>query len=258
MITKTKDFKIIFICYKYSKFDNVMKYYLIIILFVINSCSYPKLSRDELVYENNFENNNLSEIDGGTINEYNNTKVIGNFNNDGFTLHLNDLGSHDYIYISFDLYVHGSWDGNFNGFNLKEHGFEDKPDLWGFEVRPEMDNFKYTDFQKFETTFSNSPCFTNYCLRQSYPNNYPFENIPKTGSDKLNLTEICITDGWNTQKTTLYKIEKGFDHQGNALIIRFYDKLFQPNAINSDGETIAKCDESWSMDNIKIRAVSYD
>ncbi len=32
-----------------------MKYFLLIILFIINSCSYPKLTRDELVYDNNFE-----------------------------------------------------------------------------------------------------------------------------------------------------------------------------------------------------------
>jgi hypothetical protein len=56
----------------------------------------------------------------------------------------------------------------------------------------------------------------------------------------------------------LYKIERGFDHKGEALIVRFYDKLFQPNAINSKGKSIEKCDESWSMDNIKIRVISYD
>jgi len=235
-----------------------MKYFLLIILFIINSCSYPKLTRDELVYDNNFENEQLTEIDGGSIMSYNNTKVIGNYNNDGFTLHLNDLGAHDYVYISFDLYIHGSWDGNFNGFNLKDHGFEDKPDLWGMELRPEMDNYQNTDFQRFETSFSNSDCWPNYCLRQSYPNTFPFENNPKSGSDKVDLTENCIEDGWNNQKTTLYKIEKGFDHQGEALIVRFYDKLFQPNAINSKGESIEKCDESWSMDNIKIRVISYD
>ena len=106
-----------------------MKYYIIIILLVYNSCSYPKLSRDELIYENNFENENLQEIDGGSIMSYNNTKVIGNYNNDGFTLHLSDLGAHDYVYISFDLYIHGSWDGNFNGFNIQDHGFDDKPEL---------------------------------------------------------------------------------------------------------------------------------
>ena len=235
-----------------------MKYYIVVFLFVISSCSYPKLSRDELVYNNDFEDNRLNEIDGGSINFYNNTNVIGNYNNDGFTLHLNDLGDHDYVYVSFDLYIHGSWDGNFNGFNLNDHGFEDQPDLWGMELRPEMNKYQNIDFHRFETSFSNSECVPNYCLRQSYPNSFPFENNPKSGSDKFNLVEICNEDSWNNKKTTLYKIEKGFDHQGDALIIRFYDKLFQPNAINDKGDSMEKCDESWSMDNIKIRVISYD
>ena len=235
-----------------------MKYYIIIILLVYNSCSYPKLSRDELIYEDNFENENLQQIDGGSIMHYNNTKVVGNYNNDGFTIHLDNLGDHDFVYVSFDLYIHGSWDGNFNGFNMQDHGFDDRPDLWVMELRPEMNMYHNSDFHKFETTFSNSPCWSNYCLRQSYPNNYPFENNPKKGSDKINLTKNCISPGWNNEKTTLYKIEKGFPHTGDAIIIRFYDKLFQPNAINSQGETIEKCDESWSMDNIKVRVISYD
>ena len=29
-------------------------------------------------------------------------KVIGNFNNDGFNLFLEDVGDHDYVFISFD------------------------------------------------------------------------------------------------------------------------------------------------------------
>tara|TARA_B100000900_G_scaffold355720_1_gene325084 strand:+ start:2742 stop:3449 length:708 start_codon:yes stop_codon:yes gene_type:complete len=235
-----------------------MKYYFFFFLIIANSCSYPKLSSDELVYENDFENENISEIDGGSIISYNNTKVLGNYNNDGFTLHLNNLNDHDYVYVSFDLYIHGSWDGNFNGFTQENHGIDDKPDLWGMELRPDMDNYKDIDFQKFETTFSNSVCYPNYCLRQSFPNNYPFENNPKTGSDKINLIENCITPGWNNTKTSLYKIEKGFNHEGNALVIRFYDKLFQPNAIDPNGESIEKCDESWSLDNLKIRVISYD
>ncbi len=234
-----------------------MKYYLILFLFILYSCSYPKLSSDELVYENSFEDEDLNEIDGGSIMVYNNTKVIGNYNNDGFTIHLNNLNDHDYVYISFDLYIHGSWDGNFNGFNIQDHGIEDKPDLWGMELRPEMTNYQDSDFQKFETSFSNSVCFPNYCLRQSFPNAFPFENNPKTGSFQNNLIENCNISNLNSKKTTLYKIEKGFDHQGNALIVRFYDKLFQPNA-NLDGEPVQKCDESWSMDNIKIRVISYD
>jgi len=235
-----------------------MKYYFVFFLFIINSCTSPKLTRDELVYENDFENDILSEIDGATISEYNNTNVIGNFNNDGFTLHLNDLGDHGYVYVAFDLYIHGSWDGNFNGFSMDQQGYEDKPDLWVMELRPETDNYQNTDYHKFETTFSNSDCWTTYCLRQSYPNSYPFENNPKLGSDKVKLKKNCITEGWKSQYTTLYKIEKGFAHTGDALIIRFYDELYQPNAISAGGESIAKCDESWSMDNIKIRVISYD
>ena len=80
------------------------------------TCSYPEISSDILVYENSFENDDLSNIDGGGLSTFNNTRVIGDFNNDGFTIHLEDVGDHDYVFVSFDLYIHGSWDGNFNGF----------------------------------------------------------------------------------------------------------------------------------------------
>ena len=64
----------------------------------------------------------LNSIDGGDIMFFNETNVIGDFNNDGFILFLEDVGDHDYVFISFDLYIHGSWDGNFNGFTE-----DDKP-----------------------------------------------------------------------------------------------------------------------------------
>ena len=35
--------------------------------------------------------------------------------------------------------------------------------------------------------------------------------------------------------TTLYKIEKGFNSTGGSIIIRFYDELYQPNAIDKNG-----------------------
>lgn len=42
-----------------------------------------------------------------------------------------------------------------------------------------------------------------------------------------------------------------------AIVIRFYDELFQPNAIDNMGVNQEKCDESWSLDNLKIRAIKY-
>ena len=77
-------------------------------------------------------NENLNEIDGGGIVYYNGTNVIGDFNNDGFNLNLNDIGDHDYITISFDLYIHGSWDGNTNRFPEN-----DKADKWNIEFNHE-------------------------------------------------------------------------------------------------------------------------
>ena len=221
------------------------------ILIIINSCSYPEMVRNELVYENDFENLNLEGIDGGGIMNFNNSNVIGNFNNDGFTLFLENIGDHDYVFISFDLYIHGSWDGNFNGFSEN-----DQPDKWIMEFKPDMSLFQDPSSNNFTTTFSNSPCWPNYCLRQSFPQNYPFENNPKTGSFKVDLGEIC-TDSFFGGKSSLYQIEKGFKSNGSNIILRFYDELYQPNAIDKDGIPQQKCDESWSMDNLKVRVVSY-
>ena len=224
---------------------------LLFLIIVINSCSYPEIMRDELIYENNFEDQDLSNIDGGGFSLFNESTVLGDFNNDGFTLHLEDVGSHDYFFVSFDLYIHGSWDGNFNGF--KEN---DKPDKWIMEYLPEMDLFKDPEFDKFETTFSNSPCWPNYCLRQSYPETYPFENNPLTGSFETDLSSKC-SDSFFGGPTSLYKIEKSVKSSGNAIVLRFYDELYQPNAIDKDGIPQSKCDESWSIDNLKVRVISY-
>ena len=110
---------------------------ILFILLIINSCTYPEMIRNELVYENDFESLDLSSIDGGDVMTFYNTNVLGDFNNDGFTLFLENLGDHDYVFISFDLYIHGSWDGNFNGFSEN-----DKPDLWVMEFKPDMQLYK--------------------------------------------------------------------------------------------------------------------
>ena len=224
----------------------------LIFFLILNSCNYPEIVRDELIYENDFENENFKEIDGNVISFFNNTNVLGDFNNDGFTLHLNDTESHDYIFVSFDLYIHGSWDGNFNGFDQN-----DKPDKWIMELNPDMDLIKDQSSDRFETTFSNSPCFSDYCLRQSYPEAYPFENNPKSGNLVKNLPKKCLNSFFGGDGSTLYKIEKTFRHSGSAVVIRFYDELYQPNAIDKYGVVQSKCDESWSIDNLKVRSISY-
>lgn len=223
---------------------------LIITLFVTISCTYPELIRDELIYENDFESGSLNNIDGGIISQFNDGNVIGDFNNDGFTLHLDNIGQHEYLFISFTIYVHGTWDGNLNGFQ------NDKPDLWVMELKPEMDLFNDTSSDIFMTTFSNSPCFTNYCLRQSFPDSYPSDNPPQTGARFTDFEGKCPKNFFGGS-SSLYSIEKVFKSSGNSAVIRFYDQLYQPNAVDKDGKSMQKCDESWSLDNLKVRALNY-
>lgn len=56
-----------------------MKKIFVFVIILINSCSYPEIIRDELVYENDFESNNLDKIDGGGLSFFNNSNVIGDF-----------------------------------------------------------------------------------------------------------------------------------------------------------------------------------
>lgn len=228
-----------------------MKKRIILLFFIINSCSYPEMVRNELIYENDFEDGNLKKIDGGGFSYFNNSTVLGDFNNDGFTLFLDNIGEHDYVFVSFDLYIHGSWDGNLNGFPT-----DDRPDKWSMEFNPDMDLFKDPSSNHFSTTFSNSPCWPNYCLRQSYPEQYPNENNPKTGSFIVDLQEKCSKSFFGGA-STLYQIEKGFKSSSDNIVLRFFDELYQPNAIDKDGVPQQKCDESWSLDNLSIRVIKY-
>ena len=66
-----------------NKFSKINLLFIFIVAFVIDSCSYPEMVRNELVYENDFESSDLNSIDGGDIMSFNNTNVIGDFNNDG-------------------------------------------------------------------------------------------------------------------------------------------------------------------------------
>ena len=79
---------------------------------------------------------------------------------------------------------------------------------------------------------------------------------PKTGAFKTDLDSKCKNNFFGGP-TSLYKIERSFKSNGDAIVIRFYDELYQPNAIDKDGIIQSKCDESWSLDNLKVRVISY-
>ena len=211
------------------------------------SCQDNQPVYETLVYSNDFEDGNL---DGLSVNSmsfitFNQSNVLGNTNNGGLKLSLTQLPEHNYIVISMDLYIHDSWDGNYNGltYPIDDH------DAWIIEFDSSQVRKASEDIY-FETTFSNGPCISYRCLIQSFPNNFPFVNNPKEGNSSL-LPGLCLFRG-QADGTTLYKFEKWFPHDRQEVNISIYDKLKQSNSPNP------LCDESWSIDNLNIKTVKLD
>jgi hypothetical protein len=206
-------------------------------LFLIFFISCKKNIRSEIeVYNNNFETGNLTNIKNGVISQFNGSSVLGNYNNRSFSLTVDNLPKHNLITVSFDLYIHDDWNGNKSA--------PDGPDVWEMLV----DGNPYIN-----TTFSNEPCSNApgvFCPPQAYPLNYPNNNhAPKTGAFRTDLPGFCSLKS-SLNGTTQYKIEKTFDHTNKTLVLECLDKLVQTNVSDP------KCDESWSVDNISIKAIS--
>jgi hypothetical protein len=213
------------------------KLFLLIPFVFALSCKPHTNSTEAVVYSNDFENNDLSKFENGITSQYNGSTVLGQYNNQAnkgyFKLTLNNLPKHDLVTVSFDLFIHDSWDGN--------KAAPDGPDIWQMLV----------DGNSFiNTTFSNESFKPGYFASpQSYPFNYPNNyNNPKVGAYRTDLPGICGLVGPNG--TSEYKITKTFTHTNSTLVLQCLDKLVQTNVSDP------KCDESWSVDNIVIKAIT--
>ncbi|WOK06309.1 hypothetical protein RT717_24860 [Imperialibacter roseus] len=196
------------------------------------SCE-PTVKNDAIVFFNDFESADMDNIVGGKLMNYNGNQVIGNYFDDGFSIALDGLPEHNYITISFDLFIHDSWDGNLS--------YPAGPDWWLMLV----------DGQSIiETTFSNGICNALWCIQQSYPQNGWRMNDPKTGAFKTDLPLLCYYSELSNG-TSIYQISKTVGHSADKLEIRFFDRLTQP--IPND-----ICDESWSLDNLTLKTLTLN
>ena len=205
---------------------------LTLLLFVFVCSCKEKASQQTQVYNNDFQGNDLSKITSGQIEQFNGNAVLGRYNRGGFTLKLDNMPAHDLVTISLDLYIHDSWDGNKQDV--------DGPDIWQLLVDGGL---------FINTTFSNDNCGVNeFCSPQSYPLDYPNNyNNPKTGAYAFGLPFACKPT--EPRGTTAYKIVRTIRHSNTTMVLQCLDKLVQTNAPDP------KCDESWSIDNLNIKAI---
>lgn len=215
---------------------------LTLFIFTIISCSDEGIPIEEFFYSYDFESD-YTNIDSVYVSEFDGSKVLGPFNNSGFSMNWDNLPEHDYIRLTFDLYIHDSWEGNTNhsGSSLPDN------DAWFIEFDPHL---KIKPYEKiyFETTFSNGLCIPGWCYTQSYPNEFPFNNEARTGAVSRNLNGRCL---WADAPTgsSVYTINKVFPHTNNTVVIAFYDRLKQ------DAPFDQLCEESWSLDNLRITLI---
>lgn len=206
------------------------------VLPLITGCSKDKLPTEIPFYSYNFESD-YTNIDSVYVSEFDGDKVLGPFNNSGFSVRWNNLPKHQYVKLSFDLYIHDTWEGNSNNSNdgLVDH------DAWFIEIDPQIKKERIY----FETTFSNGPCEPGWCFGQSFPNEFPSYNDARTGTAVKHLNGRCLYKD-SPFGSSMYKIEKIFPHNESSIVIAFYDRLKQ------DAPFPPLCEESWSLDNLNI------
>ena len=197
--------------------------------------SCTKSGYDEsVVYNSNFNTGDQTGLDGAILYKYNGAKIIGRYNNGGFTLNLSNLPKHKAIQIEVVPYFHNSWDGNNN------FGGIDGPDIW----RMQADGADLVN-----ATFSNTPCTSMYCLFQSYPEKYAIvNNPPMTDAFKTMSGTSDNCSGINT--SSAYKIIRTISHTNSTLNLSFRDFLVQTNVPDK------LCDESWSIASIVIKVIN--
>jgi hypothetical protein len=198
------------------------------ILFIFSSCS-DTLEREEIVYSNNFGLMDLRNFENGRLFIFDGDTLLGFYNNEEVSVTLYDLPGHNIVKLEVELYVHDSWDGN------PDDGIGG-PDYWYMKIdRQEV----------LRTTFSNTPCESTFCLKQSYPNDYFRQNNPKTGAIRTNLRGLCLFGAFQNY-TTVYNVSRMVSHSADSVKITLGDELKQTNTPNP------LCDESWSVGKIQL------
>jgi hypothetical protein len=161
---------------------------------------------------------------GNMVRPFAGTNVIGNFNNTLVTIQLDNMPSHNMVYVSFDLYTHDRWEGN-------RVGLPDIVDVW---------NLRVNEAFQLSTTFSNT---------REQPQSYPewigsTPNISRGNAIDTLLPGNCLWEG-RKNGSSKYRIAFSRPHSSALLLLQMNDALRG-----------SFCEKSWSIDNILIEAIT--
>lgn len=156
----------------------------------------------------------------GTGFNFNGSRLMGPFANDSVVYNMTNLPIHDSVSVSFDLYIHDTWEGECST-NGKDR----------FRFKNGLTNV-------MNTTFSNTVGCNQAYSYVGAPGSYPAgQDAEITG-----LSKRCDNNG----TTSKYTITKTFRHSATDLDLSWVGEL--TDAVDNTG----KCNESWSIDNVMI------
>ncbi len=152
-------------------------------------------------------------------------RFLGQFGNDRVTLQLSDLPSHTQVSLSFELFIIGSWDGDYTVHQGRQLNWG--PDVWSLVLT--------RGATLLQTTFNNHhrPAFVGSC--QSYPHAYLEGTAqPQEGASETNTLGYAFADA-------VYRLQLTFGHSSSSLGLQF----------SASGlEDIDN--ESWGLDNVQV------
>jgi len=213
----------------FKLFTRVSFFLLCSFIFFAHSSCQDRLESQQIVYSNNFGQLDLRNFENGRLFIFLGDTLLGFYNNEEVSVTIPDLPGHNVLKVEIELWVHDSWDGN------PDDGVNG-PDFWYMKIDEE---------EVFRTTFSNTPCMSTFCLRQSYPNDYFRQNDPKAGAIQTDLPGLCLFGAFQNY-TTRYRISRLVSHNANSVKITLGDELLQTNSPDP------LCDESWSVGKIEV------
>ncbi|MDZ4667891.1 MAG: gliding motility-associated C-terminal domain-containing protein [bacterium] len=167
-------------------------------------------------YVQNFQTTPFASWNSASSITFNGSKNLGPFGNDSVTYNMIDLPAHDSIRVTFDLFIHDTWEGNCA------------------VVGSDKFRFKNGNKDELNTTFSNT-----LSCSQNYTN---IGDSAFTGATQKNLPLRCDING----VTTKYTITRAFSHSSANLDLSWVAELTD----TVDNSTL--CNESWTLDNVSI------
>jgi len=162
---------------------------------------------------------------------FNGSRVLGRFARGGIEIFFEDLEAHDFVQVSYDLYIHDNWEGN----GLRGNG----EDVTILSIGPTT---------VFFSSIINTKCLGQNCTTvQSFPSIIRERSHPENANvTDPSLPGVCLWKGEIGGSKRIRVEERRFHTAANLRVNIAAD-------IKDAGADL--CNKSWSIDNLQIKTI---